>query len=141
MAKQKLLSDEEIKEILSKRSKEVQEKMKEINKQAMDAFYSVNNKTYNRTNGFFQLGEKPIEKIEGNKLTLTYVYSASDLTVNKWLSWWGVEYDGDPEWAFDTGFINGYHGGPRPVRGGWTWASTKQSTPILDIILDGVRSL
>ena len=143
MASSKLLSDVEIKKILEDKADEIKEKVKKISQEAADDFYGVGSSaSYERTNGFLELGENPKETLSGNTLTLTFTYKASDLSVNEWDSPWGIHYPGEPDWAFDTGFVHGLHGGPRPAgRGKWTWNGVQKSTPIWDIITQKIYSL
>lgn len=164
MANNKLLSDVEIKEILENKANEIKEKVIKITKEAANEFYAASSSSlspenvsnidfleksgisvytgYERTYGFLYLGENPQEKLKGNTLTLTFIYKASDLSVNEWNSPWGVYYPGSPEWAFDTGFVHGLHGGPRPTRKGkWTWNGVPKSMPIWDIIKEKITTL
>lgn len=139
---EKLLSDAMIEAMVKSTADEIKQQMQAINKNAANNFYSVDSGTYDRTGGFSMLGEQPEEKKSGKKIILTYKYRASDLTVNEWDSPWGVHYTGSPDLAFETGFIHGLHGGPRPAgMGSWSWSNVKQSEPIWEIIAAGVRGL
>lgn len=169
----KLLSDKEIRVIVQSTADEIKEQMRVVNESAAQDFYdadiggggvhpdAVSNleyiersvgsginprySGYERTGGFKNLGKMPVEKQIGNKIELTYKYTADDLTVNEWDSPWGIHYPGEPQWAFDTGFVHGLHGGPRPHKtsGGikWSWSGVPQSTPIWELIVQGVKSL
>ena len=140
---QKLLSDADIEVMVSSTVDEIKAQMQAINQSAANSFYSVGSGTYNRTGGFSNLGIIPEEQGKGKKKVLIYRYVSSDLTVNEWLSPWGVVYPGNPDLAFETGFVNGLHGGPRPAgKGGkWSWANVKKTEPIWEMIADGVRGL
>lgn len=143
MASSNLLSPADIHVFVSQTAEEIKQQMQEINKQAAANFYGGGSAgTYSRTGGFDNLGANPEESGSGKTITLTYKYSASDLSVNGWDSPWGISYPGSPDWAFDTGFVHGVHGGPRPSGlGGWSWNGVSQSTPIWEMIVEGINSL
>ena len=119
--------------------------MDEINQDAVDNFYSYKSGAkkfpYWRTGSFNSFVSDPEETIIGDKYYLIYDYSALTVTVNEWQAPWGL-LEGDPEWAFETAFIYGYHGGPEqrfPLKG-WSWDVAK-TDPIWDLICEGVDSL
>lgn len=141
----KLLSPAEIEQMVESTADDIKWEMEIINRKAVEDFYSYESEAeafpYYRTEGFYDLGNKPEEIKKGNTLELVYKYSASDLRVNEWLSPWGILYHGEPAWAFDTGFVHGFHGGPTFVSGfGWKWLAM-ESTPIWELIVKGVKSL
>lgn len=115
--------------------------MNEINRNAINEFYSVDQGTYNRTGGFNIFVKEPDEKKVGKKTILTYTYKGVDVAVNPWMSPWDIEYTGDSSWAFDTGFVHGLHGGPRPRYDGWSWDGVKKTEPIWEIIVKGINQL
>lgn len=110
-----------------------------LNQTAIAVFYgSADSGTYTRAGGFSGLGMKPKEKKYNGTITLTYDYSASEVTVNPWDAPWGKSYPGDPNWAFDTGFVHGLHGGPRPSHMGWTWNGVTQTDSPFDFIVNSI---
>lgn len=116
--------------------------MKQVNKSAVEAFYSEPHGSYDRTDSFFEVvSHEPDEKYTDNSCILTYTYSASDVTVNPWEAPWGKTYEGKPEKAFETAFEHGLHGGPRPTRGGWSWQPVNKSTPIIELIDRGIEEI
>ena len=124
-----LLSAEDIKEILQPYIETVKAQMHIINQTAINLFYGGGSSgTYNRSGGFNALDKEPDESWSKTKVTLLYTYEAGDVSVNPWQApWKDTPYPGDSGWAFDTGFVNGLHGGPRPTRGGWSWAGVQQT--------------
>ena len=140
-----LLSEAELKQILETTVKEVKAQMKNVIKSAVDTFYgSASPGTYSRTMGLQNIlvNDEPDEAWDYDKVFLTYHFSSDNVSVNPWLSPWGIEYGGNPEYAFMKAYDEGYHGGPKPIRpGGWTWEYTQKSDPIYNLIMAGVSSI
>lgn len=142
MAEQKLLSDNDIQKMLEPIVNDIKAQMDVINRNAIDAFYERPSGTYGRVPGFYSLCVQPKEIKKKRGIDLVYTYSASDVSVNSWQSPWGIEYPGDSGWAFDTGFVHGYHGGPRPDgKNSWTWEHTLKTKSPWDIIAEGIDNL
>lgn len=131
--------------IVKEAMEDIKLQMDDINQDAVKNFYSYKSGAkqfpYDRTTSFNSFVSDPKEIIKGDKYYLIYEYSASTVTVNPWASPYGV-LDGDPEWAFETAFIHGYHGGPiyDMALKKWTW-DIAQTDPIWDLICKGVDSL
>ena len=140
---EKFFSDEDIKKIVKPYVDEIKVKMKKINRNAVEDFYSAPHPTYNRTDSFFNVvNHDPDEDYYSDGCLLTYKYSSGDVTVNQWDSPWGISYEGNPEIAFSTAFYSGLHGGPRPNgKGGWSFNKTNITDPILDLIQEGIDGL
>ena len=139
---EKYISDQDIKELLKDAVEKIKSQMKQINTNAVQEFYSAPHPSYNRTGSFSTVvAHEPKEEYSDDGCLLTYRYSSSDVSVNPWLSPWGKEYDGNPEIAFSTAFNEGYHGGPRPAKGGWSWANVTKTDPIIELIERGMENL
>ena len=139
---EKYITQDDIKKLLEDTVKSIKQQMKEVNTNAVKEFYSAPHPTYDRTNSFFTVvSHDPKEEYFDNGCLLTYKFSSSDVSVNPWASPWGKTYDGNPEIAFFTAFQDGYHGGPRPVKGGWSWDRTTKTESIMDLIQDGIDNL
>ena len=159
-----LLTDKDIEAIVQSTADDIKKQMQRINEAAAKDFYSVeqnfidtdsmdmyeaasndynmNYQGYDRTGDFANLAKTPKEVKKGKGIDLIYEYSANDLGVNEWYSPWGINYPGSSEWAFDTGFIHGLHGGPRPAgKNLWNWGEVQRSTPIWDLIVEGIENL
>ena len=151
----KYITADDVRPILEQAVEKIKTQMVEINKNAVDNFYSVGSGSYNRTESFFNVvNHDPDESYSDTECTLVYKYSSSDVSVNPWESPWGITYPGNPEYAFISGFEHGFHGGPKPTtieslydfqniktKGGWTWARTKKTTSISDLIDEGINSI
>ena len=137
-----LLSSADIKQILQESVDKIKGEMKLINFTAISLFYSGGPAgSYNRVPGFFSLDKDPEESWEDKGVILTYTYSAGDVSVNSWDAPWGVTYPGSSEWAFDTGFVHGIHGGPRPAAFGWTWNGVAKSASPWETIVSLADSI
>lgn len=96
-------------------------------------YYSRSSGSYNRTGSFKDINRHSYitELSQGSMYIITYEFYASDVTVNPW-----GKFPGSNEWAFDAGFIHGYHGGPRPIGNGvWGWDDVPK-----DRLYYGIRS-
>lgn len=128
--KSKLLSQEEIHALLKPKAEEIIKDVQDAAQTAIENFYNDPSFTagkipYERTgsfNNFKSVGEyKEID----NGYNISFVYSSKDVTVNPYLY-----FKGNPGWAFDADFVNGFHGGPRPMGKNsdgkiqWGWANT-----------------
>ena len=147
---EKYIDEDDIRQILEDVVKKIKVQMKVVHRTAIKAFYSSPHPSYRRTNSFFDVvSHEPEEEYDDNGCLLTYRYSSSDVTVNNWRSPWGIQYPGEPEHAFTTAFEYGFHGGPTPINqfgdspseGGWTWEHTRKTTPIMDLIQQGINRL
>ena len=152
---EKYITEEDIRQILEPIVDKVKSQMVDINNSAVEQFYGTSSGSYGRTGSFSNVVQRePQIEYSGNGCTLTYTYSSSDVAVNSWSSSWGITYPGNPEYAFISGFEHGSHGGPKPTtieslydfqniktKGGWTWAKTNVTTPIIELIEQGMNNL
>lgn len=123
------------KEVLTDAVNKIKPQMSEIINAAVMNFYaSASPGTYERTLSVFNINKPPAEYWGAKSVRLTYTFSSGDISVNSWDSPWGVHYPGNAEIAFDKAYDEGYHGGPKPSKGGWTWSMTQKSDPIGETI-------
>ncbi len=127
MGKENLLSDQDVKEIAKEYAEQIVDEARSVMGVAINTFYAdYSPHMYKRTFGFsnfanfwFEDVAKPIK--DGYRLT--FKFSADDVTVGTISFPHSINGDisevgtgnirnGDPEWAFDSGFVHGYHGGP-----------------------------
>lgn len=137
MAKSKYLTDEQIIAALQPLAEQVKLDMKMISKSAIAAFYADYRPLhgYVRTYGFYNLIKPNMrckETIKGSTISLVFDFDSFDVQVSQ---------DGDPDWAFDSGFISGFHGGPHNMGNrtySWTPVPKMKKSP-WDIITDYVN--
>lgn len=132
MSQNKYLSDSEILDLLHPFAEQVKLDIKMISLSAISEFYHDYKPLhgYQRTFGFYNMVEPNMrceEKKEKNSIILNFTYSAFDVNVSG---------GGDSDWAFDAGFINGFHGGPYNMGNKtYSWDPVpKMSTSPWDII-------
>ena len=120
MAKDRLLSDNEIKAILKEKAEEIVGKAKTYIDTAINAFYGdYTPHYYNRVPGFSNLANFSFDSVAeetSSGYLLTFSFDAGDVAVNDFVMKIGdkeIVRPSSPEWAFDSGFVHGYHGGPK----------------------------
>lgn len=135
-----------VKEILTEAVEKVKPQVSQIIETAVNDFYGAASPgNYGRTGGLANINKPPSESWTDHSVTLTYTFSSGDISVNSWESPWGITYPGSTEHAFDKAYDEGLHGGPKPLGGGssgfWTWDRTQQSTPLGELIMQGIDSI
>lgn len=124
---EKLFSQSEIQEMLKPIAEEIVDNVRAVVGAAINMFYAdYSPHMYKRAFGFSNLANfwfddvaTPIE----NGYRLTFRFSADDVAVGSFSIFHHIKgsisgdevedvVEGSPEWAFDSGFVHGYHGGP-----------------------------
>lgn len=110
----KLLSQDEIHELLKPLAEEIVNDVRTVAGIAINTFYADYTPfLYKRAFGFSNLAKFYFDDVATETkdgYLLKFRFSADDVTVNPFERF--GDGQGSPEWAFDTGFVHGYHGGP-----------------------------
>lgn len=140
---EKFITAEDIKKILQPVVENIKSQMPGIITDAVSTWYGAAGPgSYNRAGGLNILSSvQPSEEWSDTRCTLTWTFDDS-IAVNPWEAPWDITYPGNGEQAMDKAFNKGLHGGPRPWGSfGWTWNGVPGSTPIHDLIINGVKGI